>query len=56
MAQEGRGCPSWQEIMRGHLKRGGNIIFLSPTGEALSFLNECGFGSIRSGPGAAIGN
>ena len=53
MAQEGRGCPSWQEIMRGHLKRGGNIIFLSPTGEALSFLNECGFGSIRSGPGAA---
>ncbi len=53
MAQEGRGCPSWQEIMRGHLKRGGNIIFLSPTGEALSFLSECGFGSIRSGPGAA---
>ena len=32
---------------------GGNIIFLSPTGEALSFLNECGFGPIRSGPAAA---
>ena len=53
MEVEGRGCPTWQETMRGHLKRGGNIIFLSPTGEALSFINECGFGRLSSGPAAA---
>ncbi len=50
MEQEGRGCPTWSSALRGFLKRGGNIIFLSPTSEGLSFMNECGLGPIRSGP------
>ena len=50
MEQEGQGCPTWNLALRGFLKRGGNIIFLSPTGEGLSFMNECGLGPIRSGP------
>ena len=48
--QEGQGFPTWSLALRGFLKRGGNIIFLSPTGEGLSFMNECGLGPIRSGP------
>ena len=50
MEQEGKGCPTWSLALRGFLKKGGNIIFLSPTGEGLSFINECGLGPIRSGP------
>ena len=50
MEQEGKGCPTWSSALRGFLKRGGNIIFLSPTSEGLSFMNECGLGPIRSGP------
>ena len=50
MEQEGKGCPTWSLALRGLLKKGGNIIFLSPTGEGLSFINECGLGPIRSGP------
>lgn len=49
MEKEGRGGPSWSEAFRDFLRRGGNIIFLSPTGEALSFFNECGLGPLRSG-------
>ncbi|MDC0049132.1 hypothetical protein OAL09_07315 [Verrucomicrobia bacterium] len=50
MEQKGKGCPTWSLALRGFLKRGGNIIFLSPTSEGLSFINECGLGPIRSGP------
>ena len=49
MEQKGKGCPTWSLALRGFLKRGGNIIFLSPTSEGLSFINECGLGPIRSG-------
>jgi hypothetical protein len=49
MDKDGRGCPSWSEAFRDFLRRGGNIVFLSPTGEALSFFNECGLGPLRSG-------
>ena len=49
MEKDGRGCPSWGEAFRDFLRRGGNIVFLSPTGEALSFFNECGLGPLRSG-------
>ena len=49
MEKNGRGCPSWSEVFRDFLRRGGNIVFLSPTGEALSFFNECGLGPLRSG-------
>ena len=49
MEKEGRGCPSWRDAFRDFLRRGGNIVFLSPTGEALSFFNECGLGPLRSG-------
>ncbi len=49
MEKDGRGCPSWSEVFRDFLRRGGNIVFLSPTGEALSFFNECGLGPLRSG-------
>jgi hypothetical protein len=50
LEQGGQGFPTWSLALRGFLKRGGNIIFLSPTGEGLSFMNECGLGPIRSGP------
>ncbi|MFP6874626.1 MAG: hypothetical protein VCA55_14085 [Verrucomicrobiales bacterium] len=49
MDKHGRGGPSWRETFRDFLRRGGNIVFLSPTGEALSFFNECGLGPLRSG-------
>ncbi len=49
MEKDGRGTPSWSEAFRDFLRRGGNIVFLSPTGEALSFFNECGLGPLRSG-------
>ncbi|MCP4848455.1 MAG: hypothetical protein GY899_10970 [Verrucomicrobiaceae bacterium] len=49
MEKDGRGVPSWSEAFRDFLRRGGNIVFLSPTGESLSFFNECGLGPLRSG-------
>ena len=49
MEKDGRGCPSWGEAFRDFLRRGGNIVFLSPTGESLSFFNESGLGPLRSG-------
>ena len=49
MDKDGKGCPSWKDAFRGFLRRGGSIIFLSPTGEALNFFNESGLGPLRSG-------
>ncbi len=41
----------WADVFRSFLRRGGNIIFLSPTSGAQQFFNACGLGPLQSGGG-----
>ena len=47
--ERGKGPNQWGETFRAFLRRGGNIVFLSPTGDALNFFNESGLGPLKSG-------
>ncbi len=49
MAKAGKNAPSWKDACQGFLRRGGSIIFLGITGEALGFVNESGLGPLRTG-------